>query len=120
MLCLSRIERSTAAPNGNAVITCRLRDGNFENWSLAEFGGDGPILSPGIARATVWVGLGAVARSRGIGWRSGLAAVFGVSYNRHVSRDAIGTSPTLCWVCYNKYIFKEPNDVSVLYNKDVM
>ena len=32
-----------------------------------------PVLSPGIARAAVWVGLGAVARSRGIGWRPGIA-----------------------------------------------
>ena len=46
-----------------------------------------PVLAPGIARAAVWVGLGAVARSRGIGWRSGLAAVFGVYYNRHVLRE---------------------------------
>ena len=46
------------------------------------------VLSPGIAGATVWVGLGAVARSRRIGWRSGLAAVFGVCYNRHVFRDS--------------------------------
>ena len=37
-----------------------------------------PVLSPGMARAAVWVGLGAVARSRGIGWRSGLATVSGV------------------------------------------
>ena len=34
-----------------------------------------PVLSPGIARAAVWVGLGAVARSRGIGWRPGIAGV---------------------------------------------
>ena len=47
-----------------------------------------PVLSPGIARAAVWVELGAVARSRGIGWRSGLAAVLGVYYNRHVFRDS--------------------------------
>ena len=32
-----------------------------------------PVLTPGIARASVWVGLGS--RSWGIGWRSGLAAV---------------------------------------------
>ena len=49
-----------------------------------------PVLSPGIARAAVWVGLGAVARSRGIGWRSGLAAVFGGYYNRYVFRDPFG------------------------------
>ena len=49
-----------------------------------------PVLAPGIARAAVWVGLGAVARSRGIGWRSGLAAVFGVYYNRNVFRDPFG------------------------------
>ena len=34
-----------------------------------------PVLSPGIARAAVWVGLGAVARSRGIGWRPGITGV---------------------------------------------
>ena len=32
-----------------------------------------PVLTPGIARASVWVGLGS--RSWGIGWGSGLAAV---------------------------------------------
>ena len=42
-----------------------------------------PVLSPGIAKADVRVGLGAVARCRGIGWRSGLAAVFRVYYNQH-------------------------------------
>ena len=46
-----------------------------------------PVLSPGIARAAVWVGLGILARSREIGWRSGLAVIFGVYYNRHVCRD---------------------------------
>ena len=49
-----------------------------------------PVLSPGMARAAVWVGLGAVARSRGIGWRSGPAVVSGVYYNRHVFRDPFG------------------------------
>ena len=39
-LCLSRIERSTAEPKGNVLITCRLREGNFEKSSLAEFGCD--------------------------------------------------------------------------------
>ena len=53
-----------------------------------------PVLSPGIARAAVWVGLGAVARSLGIGWRSGLAAVFGVYYNRHVFKDLFGRRTT--------------------------
>ena len=38
----------------------------------------------------MWVGLGAVARYRGIGWRSGLADVFGVYYNRHVLKDPFG------------------------------
>ena len=32
-----------------------------------------PVLSLGIARASVWVRLSAVARSRGIGWRPGAA-----------------------------------------------
>ena len=49
-----------------------------------------PVISPGIARAAVWVGLGAVARSRGIGWRSGVSAVFGVFYNRHVFKESFG------------------------------
>ena len=34
-----------------------------------------PVLSPGIARAAVRVGRGAVARSRGIGWRPGIVGV---------------------------------------------
>ena len=40
-----------------------------------------PVLSPGIARAAVWVGHGAVARSRGIGWRPGAAAVEKTYFN---------------------------------------
>ena len=40
MLCLSRIERSTAEPKGNVVITCRLREGNFKKSSLAELSCD--------------------------------------------------------------------------------
>ena len=36
----SRIERSTVEPTENIVITCRPRDGNFEQASLAEFGCD--------------------------------------------------------------------------------
>ena len=50
-----------------------------------------PVLSAAIARAAVWVGHGAVARSRRIGWRSGLAAVLGVYYNRHVFQRFIWT-----------------------------
>ena len=49
-----------------------------------------PVLSPGIARADVWAGLGAVALSRGIGWRSAVAAVLGVYYNRHDFKDPFG------------------------------
>ena len=40
-----------------------------------------PVLSPGIARAAVWVGLGAVARSRGIGWLPGIAGVENTYFN---------------------------------------
>ena len=52
----------------------------------------------------MWGGRGATARPREAEWSSGLAAVF--------------------WVCYNKNIFKDPNDyydydASVLYNKDM-
>ena len=36
------------------------------------------ILSPGIPRADVWGGRGTVVVPRGVGWRSGLAAVFWV------------------------------------------
>ena len=101
-LCLSRIERSTAEPKGSVVNTCRLREGNFENRRSPSLAAT-PVLSPGIARAAVWVGLGAVARSRGIGWRSGLEAVFGVYCNRHVFRDPFGH-----YYCYR----------GGLYNKD--
>ena len=59
-------------------MTCRFRQSNFRKSSLDDFGCATPVLSPGIARAAVWVGLGAVAWSRGIGWRSGVAAVLGV------------------------------------------
>ena len=37
---LSRMERSTADPTEHVVITCRLRESNFEKSSLAEFGCD--------------------------------------------------------------------------------
>ena len=40
-----------------------------------------PVLSPGIARVVVWVGLNAVARSRGIGWRPGIAGVEKAYFN---------------------------------------
>ena len=59
------------------------------------------ILSPGTQSADVWGGRGTVVVPTGVGWRSGVAAVF--------------------WVFYNKIVFKDPNDddVSVLYNKDI-
>ena len=71
------------------VITCRLREGNFENRRSPSLAAT-PVLSAAIARAAVWVGHGAVARSRRIGWRSGLAAVLGVYYNRHVFKKTFG------------------------------
>ena len=46
-----------------------------------------PVLSPGIARAAVWVGLGAVARSRGIGWRPGMAGVEKPYFNSNQTKD---------------------------------
>ena len=46
-----------------------------------------PVLSPGIARAAVWVGLGAVARSRGIGWRPGIAGVEKTYFNSNQTKD---------------------------------
>ena len=57
-LCLSRIKRSTVEPTENVVITCRLRESNFENRRSPTLAAT-PVLSPGIARAAVWVGLGA-------------------------------------------------------------
>ena len=42
----------------------------------------------------MWVRLGAVARSQGIGWRSGLEAVYGVYCNRHVFRDPLEITAT--------------------------
>ena len=46
-----------------------------------------PVLSPGIARAAVWVGLGAVARSRGIGWRPGIVVVEKTYFNSNQNED---------------------------------
>ena len=46
-----------------------------------------PVLSPGIARAAVWVGLGAVARSRGIGSRPGIAGVEKLYFNSNQNKD---------------------------------
>ena len=73
--CLSRIERSTVEPKEIVVISCCLREGNFEKSSLTAFVCDAPFLSPEIAMAAVWVGLRAFARSRGIGWRPGAVGV---------------------------------------------
>ena len=41
-------------------------------------------LSPETPRGVLWGGRGAVVAPRGVGWRSGLASVFWVCYNRHV------------------------------------
>ena len=49
-----------------------------------------PVLSPGPQRAAVWGGRGAPARAREPKWRSGVAAVFGVCYNRHIFKDVVG------------------------------
>ena len=68
------------------MITYRLREGNFEKSSLAELAAT-PVLSPGIARAAMWVGLGAVARSRGIGWRPGIAGVEKPYFNSNQTKD---------------------------------
>ena len=46
-----------------------------------------PVLSPGIARAAVWVGLGAVARSQGVGWRPGSAGVEKPYFNSNQTKD---------------------------------
>ena len=73
-LCLSRIERSTVEPTENVVTTCRLRERNFEKSPLADFGCDARSFA-GDREAAVWVGLCAVARSWGIGWRPGAAGV---------------------------------------------
>ena len=45
------------------------------------------VLSPGTLRVDVWGGHGTVVVPRGVGWRSGLADVLGVSYNRHIFKD---------------------------------
>ena len=58
------------------MITCRLREGNFEKSSLVEFGCDSRSLAgdrEGCCVGGPWY----VARSRGIGRRSGLAPVLG-------------------------------------------
>ena len=65
-LCLSRIKRAAFEPTGNVVITCRLRGGNFENRRSPSSAAT-TVLSRGIARAAVWVGLGTIPRSRVIG-----------------------------------------------------
>ena len=48
------------------------------------------ILSPGTPRADVWGGRGTVVVQRGVGWRSGIASVYWVYYNRHVFKDPFG------------------------------
>ena len=47
-----------------------------------------PVLSPGNARAAVWVGLGAVALSRGIGWRPEIASVRKPYFNSNQTKYA--------------------------------
>ena len=62
-LCLSSIERSNVEPTEHILISCRLREGNFKkivarrDW----------LRRPFLRQAAVWVGLGALARPRGIG-----------------------------------------------------
>ena len=67
-LCLSRIQRSTADPKGNVVIDCRLREGNLEKSSLAEFCFDARSFARD--REGCCVG-GRLARSRGLGGSRG-------------------------------------------------
>ena len=78
---MSRIEHSTVEKTKNVVITCRLRESNFEKSSFAKFGCDARPFAGDRERAAVWVGLGAVARSRGIGWRPGAAGVEKTYFN---------------------------------------
>ena len=62
------------------MISCHVRESNFEKSSLAEFGCDARSFA-GIARAAMWVRLGAVARTRGIGWRPAAAGVEKTYFN---------------------------------------
>ena len=58
-----------------------------------------PVLSPSRERAVVWGERGATARPREAKWSSGVAAILGVYYNRHVFRDPFGhrLPGTLFW-----------------------
>ena len=78
--CLSRIERSTVKPTENVVITCHVSESNYENHRSPSSTAT-PVLSPGIARAAVWVGRGAFVRSRGSGRRPGAAGVEKTYFN---------------------------------------
>ena len=104
---LSRMERSTFEPTENVVISCRLRESNFENRRSPSLAAT-PVLSPGIARAAVWVGLGAVTRSRGIGWRPGAAGVenlYFYSIKLRIRNDITTTTATTLTYCIFRILF---------------
>ena len=56
------------------VIICQPQEGNFRRSPRAEFG-CGAVFPPGTPSAAVCGERGAVARARGVGWRSGAAGV---------------------------------------------
>ena len=70
---------------------------------------NGCRILPGMyqRRTAVWEGRGATARPREAKWRSGVADVFGVYYNKNVFKDPFGHH-------YYSYYYR-----AALYNKDV-
>ena len=65
-----------------------------------------PVLSPGIARAAVRVGLGTVARSRGIGWRPGIAGVEETNVNSNQTKDLNHDIDVDNSFCIRQYLYE--------------
>ena len=79
MLCLSRIERSADKSKGSVMITCRLREGNFANSSLAEFGCDAPSFAgdrEGCCVGGTWRGRAVSGDRVALGTRSCVCGIF--------------------------------------------
>ena len=65
-----------------------------------------PVLLPGIARAAVRVGLGAVAQSRGIRWRRGIADVEKTYFNSNQTKDPNDDNDVDDSFCIRWYVYE--------------
>ena len=83
---ISKFLRFSATPGSEQT---RPREGTSPRSPLIELG-TAPVVRWGQRRAAVWDGHGATARPWEAKWRSGVAAVFWVCYNKHIVEDPFG------------------------------